>query len=179
MGHGYEKRHFPPTVHLDRPGRARPSLTHCSHRLQPSAVHPGLVRVTLLAPAGPTAAGPSRSRRMLRSGMFGPAACSLAAVCGVRSSAMQRSAHDSGCRLARGLDVHPYVSAPAVNGPKVQRHDGAIVGPAHSTARGPACSITARGPARGADRVSPKKPSHSRLVVRPGWPVHGPGRDSP
>jgi hypothetical protein len=48
--------------------------------------------------------------------MFGPAVCSLAAVFRVRSSAMQRSAHYSGCRLARDLDVHPYVSAPAVTG---------------------------------------------------------------
>ncbi len=63
---------------------------------------------------------------MSRSGMFGPAVCSLAVVCRVRSSAVQRSAHDSGCRLARGLDVHPYVSAPAVTGPKVQRHDGVL-----------------------------------------------------
>ena len=83
---------------------------------------------------------------------------------------MQRSAHYSGCRLARGLDVHPYVSAPAVTGPKVQRHDGAVVGPARSAARGPACSSAAHGPARGAARVSPKKPSRSRPVVRPGCP---------
>jgi hypothetical protein len=78
----------------------------------------------------------------------------LAAVCRVQSSAVQRSAHDSGCRLAWGLDVHPYVSAPALTGPKVQRRDGAVV-----------------GPARSAVRVSPKKPSRSRPVVRPGWPV--------
>ncbi len=84
---------------------------------------------------------------MSRSGMFGPAVCSLAVVCPVRSSAVQRSAHDSGCRLARGLDVHPYVSAPAVTGPKVQWHDGAVVGPARSAAQGPSC---------GAARVSPK-----------------------
>jgi hypothetical protein len=83
---------------------------------------------------------------------------------------MRRSAHNSGCRLARGLrvDVHPDVSAPAVTGPKVQRHDGAGVGPARSAARGPACSRAAQGPARGAARVSPKKPSRSRPVVRPG-----------
>ena len=99
---------------------------------------------------------------MSRSGMFGPAVCSLAVVCRVRSSAVQRSAHDSGCRLARGLDVHPYVSAPAVAGPKVPRHDGAVVGPA---------SRAAHGPARGAARVSPKKPSRSRPEVRrPGCP---------
>jgi hypothetical protein len=55
------------------------------------------------------------SRRMSRSGMFGPAVCSLA-VCRVQSSAMQRSAHDSGFRLGRGLSVHPHVSAPAVTG---------------------------------------------------------------
>ncbi len=112
-------------------------------------------------------------------------------VCRVRSSAMQRSAHYSGCRLARGLDVHPYVLAPAVAGPKVQRHDGAVVGPARSAARGPACSSTAHGPARDAARVSPKKPSRSRPVVRPGCPSmvlgetvkdvsshHGPGREA-
>ena len=49
---------------------------------------------------------------MSRSGMFGPAVCSLAVVCRVLSSAMQRSAHDSGCRLARGLvasmSLHMY-----------------------------------------------------------------------
>jgi hypothetical protein len=56
--------------------------------------------------------------------------------------AIKRSAHDSGCRLARGLHVHPYVSAQAVTGPKVQRHDGAGVGPARSAARGQACSST-------------------------------------
>jgi hypothetical protein len=76
---------------------------------------------------------------------------------------VQRSAHDSGCRLERGLDVHPCVSAPAVTGPKVQLHDGAVVCPARSAARGPACSIAAhvlaRGPAGGAAHVSPKKPS--------------------
>ena len=114
---------------------------------------------------------------MSRSGMFGPAVCSLAVVCRVRSSAVQRSAHDSGCRLARGLDVHPYVSAPAVTGPKVQRHDGAVVGPARSAARGPACSSATHVPACGAARVSPKKPSRSRPVVRPGWPVTGTGLD--
>ena len=109
---------------------------------------------------------------MSRSGMFGPAVCSLAVVCRVRSSAVQRSAHDSGCRLARGLDVHPYVSAPAVAGPKVQRHDGAVVGPARSAAHGPACSSAVHGPTCGAARVSPKKPSRSRPVERPGWPVN-------
>ena len=109
---------------------------------------------------------------MSRSGMFGPAVCSLAVVCRVRSSAVQRSAHDSGCRLARGLDVHPYVSAPAVAGPKVPRHDGAVVSPARSAASGPACSSAVHGPTFGAARVSPKKPSHSRPVERPGWPVN-------
>ena len=58
---------------------------------------------------------------------------------------MQWSAHDSGCRLARGLDVHPYVSAPAVAGPKVPRQDGAVVGPARSAASGPVCSSVAHG----------------------------------
>ncbi len=74
--------------------------------------------------------------------------------------------------LVVGLDVHPYVSAPAVTGPKVQRHDGAVVGQARSAARGLACSSAAHGPARGAAHVSPKKPSCARPVVRPGWPVN-------
>jgi hypothetical protein len=108
-----------------------------------------------------------------RSGMFGPAVCSSAVVCRVRASVMQRSAHDSGCRLARGLDVHPYVSASAVTAPEGQEHDGAVVGPARSAVRGPACIREAHGPARGAVRVSPKKPSRSRPVERPGWPVNG------
>jgi hypothetical protein len=77
------------------------------------------------------------------------------------------SAHDSGrCRLALGLDIHPYVSAPAVTGPKVQRHDGAVVGLARSAAHGPACSSAVHGPTCGAARVSPKKPSRSRPVER-------------
>jgi hypothetical protein len=86
---------------------------------------------------------------------------------------MQRSAHDSSCRLARGLNVHPYVSAPAVTGQEVQLHDGAVVGPVRSAARGPACSSAPHSPARGAVRVSLKKPSGSRPVERPGWPVYG------
>jgi hypothetical protein len=57
--------------------------------------------------------------------------------------------------------------------PKVQGHDSAVVGPARSAARGPACSSAVHGPTYGAARVSPKKPSRSRPVERPGWPVNG------
>jgi hypothetical protein len=54
-------------------------------------------------------------------------------------------------------------------GPKVQRHDGAVVGLALSVARGPAYSGPAHGPARGtAAHASQKKPSHARPVVCPG-----------
>jgi hypothetical protein len=46
---------------------------------------------------------------MSRSGMFCPAVCSLAAVCLVRSSDMQWSVHDSGCRLAAAvMSIHMY-----------------------------------------------------------------------
>ena len=55
---------------------------------------------------------------------------------------------------AWGLNVNPYVSAPAVAGPKVPRHDGADVSRARSAARGLACNSAAHGPARGAARVS-------------------------
>jgi hypothetical protein len=36
-----------------------------------------------------------------------------------------------------------------LTGPKVQRHNGAVVGPARSAARGPACNKAGHGPARG------------------------------
>jgi hypothetical protein len=112
-------------------------------------------------------------------GMFGPAACRLRSAelargpCTVRSPVVQRSAHDSGCRLQGTEPRCPSTwciyqrRRPA--GPKVQRHDGAAAGPARSAARGPACSSTAHGPARSPARASPKKPSRSRPVVRPGW----------
>jgi hypothetical protein len=70
------------------------------------------------------------------------------------------------------MSIHMYRRRrPA--GPKVQRHDVAVVSPARSAARGPACSIAALGQARGAAGVSLVKPSRSRLLVRPSWPVNG------
>jgi hypothetical protein len=73
-----------------------------------------------------------------------------------RVRAAARDAPPPLCRRRRaGRHVHPCVSAPAVPGPKFQLHDGAVVGPARSAARGPACSSAAHGPTCGAARRGP------------------------
>jgi hypothetical protein len=65
---------------------------------------------------------------MSRSGLFGPAVFRLLSV----ESGMTPAVGSS----ARGLDVHMYQRQRSA-GPKVQRHDGAVVGPA----RGAVCVI--------------------------------------
>jgi hypothetical protein len=84
--------------------------------------------------------------------------------CGLPSPVLSHAAVGSLLRLQAGVGPRCpsiCISTGVVAGPKVPRHDGAVVGPARSAAR---------GPARGAARVSPKKPSRSRPVVRPGCP---------
>jgi hypothetical protein len=118
-GNGYEQRRFPTTVHLARPGPARPRSARLIHmpQLAPSQIGPR--HSSRLPGPEPSAAGPSRSRRMSRPGLFGPAVCRLRSAGSGPWSCSSRPITPAAGSWARGLDARPHVvSASAARWPE-------------------------------------------------------------